>query len=57
MKTDEPFSISDRFHSLISLLVQDRYSIEVEVSEESINKINNLENSTAMRLLHPCQVD
>lgn len=41
MKTDEPFSISERFHSLISLLVQDRYGIEVEVSREFMNRVNN----------------
>lgn len=40
MKADEPFSISERFHPLISLLVQDRYGIEVEVSREFMNEAN-----------------
>ncbi|CAO3662502.1 unnamed protein product [Umbelopsis ramanniana] len=38
MKTDEPFSISERFHSLISLLVQD--------SDEAITSLSSRLNDT-----------
>ncbi|KAI9282103.1 hypothetical protein BC943DRAFT_117195 [Umbelopsis sp. AD052] len=43
MKTDEPFSISERFHSLISLLVQD--------SDEAITSLSSRLNDTL------CQFD